>query len=141
MSNFVDPDDWEETLSLMEKAKARSRFTLTYVMGPRELHQEGISGPPMPCAYEGVVQEDGEVHQAHEGDGDWSCEYDDTPTTEEQWHNFWLRAAIGEAVHEALEHFHVDGKPFFDPHADRTELEIFRLCDKLSDDILRLRTI
>ncbi|RZT87535.1 hypothetical protein EV383_4460 [Pseudonocardia sediminis] len=37
---------------------------------------------------------------------------------ERDWLNHYAHLAVGEAIHEALEWFQVDGQPWLDPHGD-----------------------
>lgn len=120
----------------------RVRYTLSFQrVPPRLLHEGGISGPPIPCAYEGTpdLNEESGTHQAHETDGDWigdSGQTDDTDSSS-KWIEFWFRCAIDEAVHEALEHFHVDGDTLLDPHGHH-EAYVFAATAALGDRLMEL---
>lgn len=92
-----------------ERASQRTQFQLTYRRDTsREFTPSGILGEKVDHAYE-----PGEAST-----GDWGEPYwdRDLEATEEEWIARFFRAAICEAMHEALEWFQVDGRPFIDPH-------------------------
>lgn len=120
----------ERDAAIFEEAQGRARLTLSYELVERELTDFGHSGPDIDCAYTGVLDEDGTPHLAHKGDGVWFQDEPDEDSVE-AWLKFWMESAINEAVHEALEHYHVDGKPYLDPHDSRYEADIFRLVHNL----------
>lgn len=50
--------------------------------------------------------------------------------SQEDWIECFLRAAVSEAVHEALEWFQVDGRAWLDPHGPMQQ-RVFDLTDQL----------
>ena len=44
---------------------------------------------------------------------------------------------MNEAVHEALEYFQVDGKPYLDPHG-KHDLRIYELVNELTTQLANL---
>ena len=121
-------------MTTYERAKVRVNYRLSFrQVEPRELHDKGMYGPELPNAYD-----DG----ATNGTGQWD-DFDgpsmgDPHATEDAWIQHWLRCAIGEAVHEALEWFQVDGLIFLNPHGEH-EAEIFELSAELADRLAALR--
>jgi hypothetical protein len=122
----------------LESAKRRTKYTLTFDRSTRELQGIGLSGRNIPCAYEGI-EEDGEIHQAHDAPGSWIGESNFTSDdfTEEDWIHFWMRCAIEEAVHEVLEHFQVDGAPLLDPHGE-LEGEVFDATGTCAEALVKI---
>ena len=123
----------------MEEAQRRCAYHLTYDRADRSLTSGGMEGPDIPCAYEGAIDEDGKIHSAHKGSGEWvgnPCWIEDEATPED-WIEFWFTCAIDEAVHEALEHFHVDGKPWLDPHG-RMEGKVFDASGELARTLIAI---
>lgn len=109
-----------------EAAAKRVQFQLTYDRtDPREFGRHEVDGPMMPNAY-GPGQQWGM----------WSDFDDPAEPTEDAWIDKYARMAIGEAVHEALEWFRVDGKPWIDPHSMELEAavmdEVNALCVRLA---------
>lgn len=112
-----------------ERAAARCAFQLTYARSPvpRRFRAGSLSGPPIPCAYGGDIDasghwEDGGDAVFHERD-------------EAGWVDRYANYAINEAVHEALEWFRVDGRPWLDPHGDLEDAiyaEVNALCERLA---------
>jgi hypothetical protein len=111
-----------------ERAEYRLTFTETQ---PREFHPDCLDGPELPNARDpGSPQRQvGEWYQA-----DGAAE-----DTEDGWLAHFATMCVAEAVHEALEWFHVDGQPWLDPHGIH-EREIQRLCTELADNLAALRT-
>lgn len=110
-----------------ESAAKRVEFRLTYDRTePREFGRTELDGPMMPCAY-------GDGRQW----GKWADFDDPDQSTENAWIDKYARMAIGEAVHEALEWFRVDGKPWLDPHGMDVESAVHRevnaLCVRLAE--------
>lgn len=97
-----------------ELAAARVSFQLTYARADRvRMFSPGVmSGPSIPNAYGGDLN----------ASGDWEDGDDDADPyasrTEAEWIGRYANYAINEAVHEALEWFRVDGKPWLDPHGE-----------------------
>lgn len=129
----------DDPVQLAAAARVRHRLTYNLTPEPRKLWCGGLDGPDIPCAYQDVVEDD-ETHNAHKGPGDWAGEpnFMDEGATEQDWINFWLKCAIDEAVHEALEHFHVDGKPLIDPHDKLCEHGVFLASAECGDALVRL---
>ena len=57
--------------------------------------------------------------------------------TAQDYFTHWVGMAVAESVHEALEWFKVDGKPWLDPHG-RAKHAIDRLLDELSVELAAL---
>lgn len=119
-----DLDEAHEIAS--EAAAKRVTFQLTYDRTePREFSRTELDGPMMPCAYSDGRQV-----------GEWADFDDPDEPTEDAWVDKYARMAIGEAVHEALEWFRVDGKPWIDPHGLDLESavheEVNALCTRLA---------
>lgn len=118
----------EETT--FERARQRVDFRLTYdKCDPRDFEVDMLHGPYVPDAFsENGVQ----VGEWYQGDGP---DYDDPEATEGDWHDHFAAMAVNEAVHEALEWFQVDGRPWLDPHGE-SERAIYQavndLCKKLA---------
>lgn len=119
----------EETF---ERARDRATFRLTYGRtDPRKFSSFDMDGPDLPDAFSDRDDAPGGWHQ---GDGP---DRDDPRITETDWHAHFAAMAINEAVHEALEWFQVDGRPWLNPHGDH-EVQIFKRVNELCDDLARL---
>lgn len=96
-----------------DRAYARMNFRLTFGKATESRHftSDTLYGPDIPCAFTDRHMP-GEWYQA-----DTPSE-DDPEVTEADWHETFATMAINEAVHEALEFFQVDGKPWLDPHGE-----------------------
>lgn len=121
-----------------DQAVKATRYRLGYITTDRVLTDGGLDGPDIPCSYAGVT-ENGVLHPEHPSSGDWYAATLTDPETVAEWTDFWLRSAMDEAIHEALEHFHVKGKPWINPHDPRYEVKIFELTSNMISDILALR--
>jgi hypothetical protein len=112
-----------------KQAAERCEFQLTYARSAvrREFSEGVLTGSPIDNAYGGDLKASGEWD-----DGDDFLVMRSTP---EEWITRFARYAINEAVHEALEWFRVDGKPWLDPHGDFEDeiyAEVGSLCDRLA---------
>ena len=127
----------------MEEAALRVRYNLLYGNTTRELTSEGLYGDDIPCACEGVSDDeeyDG-IHKPHESSGEWTSNHRGTPAnlkSPDEWIRFWFNAVIDEAVHEALEHFHVDGAPLVDPHLREIRDLVFEITAECGDKLYAL---
>jgi hypothetical protein len=88
-------------------AKVDYRLTFGCEPGPRELRHDTLRGADMPDAYHAGARVSGEWFGGDVLDDDASVE---------SWLEHFARMAVGEAVHEALEWFRVEGRPWLDPH-------------------------
>ncbi|MFG1846814.1 hypothetical protein [Micromonospora carbonacea] len=117
------------------RAAGRVDFRLTYARTghPRTVQPGALDGPTIPCAYGG---RDGQ-------DGGWYDARDDPPPdarSEADWVDRYAGYAINEAVHEALEWFRVDGKPWLDPHGSpQHEDEVGAAVDELVGRLAEIR--
>lgn len=118
-----------------DAALKRVSFQLTYgkTERPRRFRKDGVDGPNIPDAHSGELQS-----------GDWR----QTPSfvmngqtleepTEGHWVDHCFSMVINEAVHEVLEHFKVDGKPYLDPHGKNEEY-IYVLVNELAANLAEL---
>lgn len=120
----------------LEAALRRTSFRLTYgkTETSRRFREDGIDGPNVPDAFsEGKLQS-----------GNW----EQLPAffvngkaieeaTQEHWLAHFFSMAINEAVHEALEHFQVDGKPYLNPHG-RSEEYVYILVNELAASLAEM---
>lgn len=112
----------------------RCSFDLTYRRSdrPRQLTPGWMSGGDIDNAY----------RPDDKASGEWIWEDDrpDVPSdpTVHQWETHFASMAISEAVHEALEWFRVDGKPWLDPHGDQ-EPRIYDSVRALVESLAALR--
>ena len=93
--------------------RERVTFDLTYkrTEEPRRFDESGIRGPILDNA---IIASDDEQS------GDWdSADWDDlsSDASDFDWLIAMFTAAAYEGLHEALEWFQVDGRPFLDPHS------------------------
>lgn len=117
---------------LCDQIAERITYRLTFdATGPRAMGPCYLEGPGIPDAYNPDAI----------SSGDWCHEdgpaLDDPAVNEHDWLTHYLSMAIGEAVHEALEWFQVDGKPWVDPHGEHDAL-IARLSNELADKLASL---
>jgi hypothetical protein len=124
-----DPRDVSEAAA--SRAAKRCDFQLTYdrALDRRDLAPGVLYGPLIPDAYRPEEQAAGEWESPADGD---------SILTEEGWINRYASYAVQEAVHEALEWFRVDGRPWLDPHGP-ADNDIYRLVDELVDKLAALR--
>lgn len=115
-----------------ERAAARVDFRLNYTRldKPRECSPDAIYGPSIPDAF-------GEGTAAGEWYAGDCLEVEDLDTSEADWLAHFAQMAVNEAIHEALEWFQVDGKPWLDPHGVH-ENRIYRLTEKLTEGFAAL---
>ncbi|MFF0822450.1 hypothetical protein ACFYUR_18975 [Micromonospora haikouensis] len=114
-------------------AAGRVDFRLTYARTERRRVRPGaLDGPTIPCAYGGA---DGQ-------DGGWYDGRDEEPAgrSEAEWVDRYAGYAVNEAVHEALEWFRVDGRPWLDPHGSPAhEDEVCAAVDELVARLVAIR--
>jgi hypothetical protein len=112
-----------------EEARDRAEFCLTYDRcDPREFMEDTLAGPMIPNAFgEGLSPGDW-------SSGDWPAEDADVET----WLAHFAQMAVNEALHEALEWFKVDGKPWLDPHGEM-ERDIYRATERLCKSLPAMR--
>lgn len=120
-----------------ERAAARVTFQLTYdrTDQPRTFQPGALEGPWIPCAYGSTESQPGGWYQPDDDHGD---DHPDTTRTENQWIDRYAGYAVAEAVHEALEWFRVDGRPWLDPHG-RAEDEIHAAVAELAAKLAAIR--
>lgn len=132
----VEPVDREQgVIEPAAKAAAeRVSFQLTYARAdkPRRFQPGFLDGPDIPCAYGGELNASG----AWEDGGDLGEVFADR--SEDQWIDRYASYALNEAVHEALEWFRVDGKPWIDPHG-RDEDEVYAAVGELVAKLAGIR--
>lgn len=111
------------------QATARVEYCLTYERcAPRTFYPSELHGPDIPDAFADRFMP-GEWY-----DGDDGPDPDDPEATQADWFAKFAKMAVNEAVHESLEWFKVDDRPWLNPHGDH-EREIFRLVNKLCADL------
>jgi hypothetical protein len=107
-----------------DEACSRVTFELAYCRGERRtFHPWGMSSQEVDSAF-----------GDHKTNVDWSHEDFPSWETDADWLRLFFRIAIGEAIHEALEWFQVDGQPVLDPHSwdeDRIIAATEELADRL----------
>lgn len=129
-----DPDTIEPAAAAAERVS----FQLTYGRSPvqRRFSPGELTGPPIPCAYGNPLDASGgwtdssaDTPASQDGgwydSRDWPDPDDPACRSEQQWVDVFAGYAVNEAVHEALEWFRVDGRPWLDPHgtpADEDEI-------------------
>jgi hypothetical protein len=115
-----------------QRASARVEFQLTYARceSRREIEPGRLSGPEIADAYRTGEKAPGDWE---DGDDARYVDYD-----EDGWINRYASYAVTEAIHEALEWFRVDGKPWLNPHG-LAENRIYKLTNKLCADLAELR--
>ncbi|MEV0453675.1 hypothetical protein [Catellatospora methionotrophica] len=130
MNDQSQPTPQEASDEAARRAAARISFRLTYdhTSAPRRIGIGSMSGPPIPCAYGGKVQSSGE----------WDAPDDGQPRDEAGWLDQFLSYVVGETVHEGLEHYQVDGRPWLDPHGP-AEAAIHAAVDRLHADLAAIR--
>lgn len=119
----------ELAIDALEKwFKERIQFHLTYTRDERRyFHGGGLDGQQIPNSYWSEEREGTGEFNPKSAPGEW-C-HDEMwreCTSEEEAIRAAFRVAISEVVHEALEWFKVDGRPFLDPHAEDEDLIIFK---------------
>lgn len=103
-------------------------FKLTYRYDPtRKLWAGGVTGKEIPNAYKPTSKT--------WSPGEWHHEADDADLDPVR---HALQCAVGEAVHEALEWLHLNGKPLIDPHNPALEPEVLSLATSLADGLFEL---
>ncbi|MBD3004708.1 hypothetical protein [Streptomyces sp. 5-10] len=118
---------------IFRSAISRVSYRLTFgkTPEPRKFLEDGLLGPFVPDAFQ-----DGKV-QAGEWDQKPPFEVDDARIAERDWLAHFLSMAVNEAVHEALEHFQVDGKPYLNPHGKEEEW-IYVLVNELASQLAEI---
>ncbi|WP_159401652.1 hypothetical protein [Streptomyces sp. NRRL F-5053] len=114
-------------------AVQRVEFRLTYgrTENPRRFLRDELDGPLIPDARQDDAWQAGSWLRdpSFEQDG-----FSVADVTQRDWLEHFLTMAINEGVHEVLEHFHVDGRPYLDPHGEHEE-EICNLVDALASKL------
>lgn len=123
-------DDRDELLERWRDATLqRLSFQLTYARDTtRRFHAMGIVGADLPNSYQ-----EGEM-----ASGSWDQDGMADPTDERALVAEAFNAALGEAVHEALEWFKLDGQPLLDPHDRGVEDDVHAAVRDLTDALLFL---
>jgi len=117
-----------------ERAVGRVDFSLTYARTePRTFFPDEMRGPDLPDAY------GGDHPQVGEWTGGTSLNEEELDVPESDWLAHFASMAVGEAVHEALEWFRVDGKPWLDPHGAE-EAQVHKLVEQLTTGLAKLVT-
>lgn len=129
VSGVADPvPPW----AVFEDAADRVDYRLTFgeLAGSRRFHPSFVEGPDLSDA-----REPGRVTS-----GDWcGDDLDEGPDGDaETWFAHFAGMVVGEAVHEALEWFRVDGGLWLDPHGEH-ERAIHEAVDVLTTTLARLR--
>ncbi|MFE0472733.1 hypothetical protein ACFW2V_14060 [Streptomyces sp. NPDC058947] len=117
-------------------ALRRVSFRLTYgkTEGPRRFREDGIDGPHIPDAFSDGKRQSGDWEQQPA----WVVNGEPTEeATTEHWLAHFFSMAVNEAIHEALEHFQVDGKPYLNPHGKNEEY-IYILVNELAANLAEL---
>ncbi|MEU1813246.1 hypothetical protein [Micromonospora aurantiaca (nom. illeg.)] len=116
-------------------ASARVSFQLTYARAPRRRHftPGELTGPDIPCAYDGPI--------AASGYWEDSRDLDEVhpDRSEDDWINRYAGYAVAEAIHEALEWLRVDGQPWLDPHG-RNSRQVHAAVDDLVNQLIGIRS-
>lgn len=122
--------------AVAEAAAQRCDYSLVFERArkPRQLHPGVMIGDDIADAY----------HPGRYISGQWVSDapdgyYDDKPLTQDDFIDHYASMAINETVHEALEWFRVDGKPWLDPHDPAVENAIFDKVAELVDHLIELR--
>ncbi|MFJ6438826.1 hypothetical protein [Streptomyces sp. NPDC091416] len=122
--------------AVFEKAKARVSHRLTFgkTSQSRGFLATELLGPAIPDAFKDGAVQAGEWQQTPE-----FCMNGQTleEPTEQHWLGHCLSMAINEAVHEALEHFQVDGQPYLNPHG-KSEALIYIHVNQLAAQLAEL---
>ncbi|MEU1813144.1 hypothetical protein [Micromonospora aurantiaca (nom. illeg.)] len=130
-ARFGGPDTEPAALA----ASARVSYQLTYARSPsrRRFTPGELTGPDIPCAYDGPI--------AASGDWEDSRDLDEIhpDRSEDGWINRYGGYAIAEAIHEALEWLRVDGQPWLDPHGPNST-QVSAAMDDLVAQLIRIRT-
>lgn len=116
-----------------DKAASRVSFQLTYTRAdaPRAFEPGVLAGPWIADAY----------RPGERSPGDWESPdgallADQDELTEAEWVDHYAGYAIAEAIHEALEWFRVDGRPWMNPHGraeDRIHELVGALCERFAE--------
>ncbi len=116
------------------RAAERVEFQLTYARsGRRRRFEPGLlEGPDVADAYGGTYSVPGVWENGDDMEGD------DRRFTEQEWGDRYASYAVNEAIHEALEWFRVDGRPWLDPHGGAAE-ELYQLTGQLCQRLAELR--
>lgn len=126
----MDDDAYEATEKAADAAAARCEFQLTYARSPmlREFGVGMLTGLSIPDAY----------RPGRTAAGEW-CDADAVVDTDpESWIDRYANYAINEGVHEVLEWFRVDGKPWLDPHGPAAP-EIYEAVNALAAKLADIR--
>ena len=113
-----------------DRAAARCSFQLTYGRAGdrREFFPDGIGGPSIDDAF----------RPGQSSPGEWCGDSGHKEYDVDGWIDVYASYALNEAVHEALEWFQVDGKPWLSPHGKHEE-RIYQRVGKLAAELADLR--
>ncbi|MDG9674857.1 hypothetical protein [Micromonospora sp. DH14] len=116
-------------------ASARVSYQLTYARSPvtRRFSPGELTGPDIPCAYDGPIAASGYWEDSRDLD---ELRPD---RTDNDWIGRYAGYALAEAIHEALEWLRVDGQPWLDPHG-RHGAQVHAAVDDLVDHLVRIRS-
>ena len=117
-----------------DEAADRVSFQLTYRRHrtKRRFTSDGITSEQIADAY----------RRGRYSPGEWIHGFPSNWEADEGWVQWFFRAAISEAVHEALEWFQVDGEPLVNPHgAMKREAAIFGICERFADELYALAPV
>lgn len=130
MTSIDDDLTHGASMRAADRAAHRVGFQLTYARSPvpRVFSPGWLNGPDIDNAYGGGLQSGG-----WDSPDDWTLDLD-----EDGWVDRYATVAVREAVHEALEWFRADGKPWLDPHGP-AEAEIHALCGEFAEKLVALR--
>jgi hypothetical protein len=122
-----------ENMDAFEQAVSRVDHRLIYgrTEKPRTWKREELEGPDIPDAF----------HEGKLSPGAWlqqiQISRDEEEFSQEDWLAHFLSMAVNEAVHEVLEYFRVDGRPYLNPHG-QCEEEIYILVNELAAELAGL---
>lgn len=118
-----------------DEARRRASFRLTYgkTDRSRQFRKDEIDGPDIPNARGSGRQAGGWTQQPAWVMNGMALD----EATVRHWLAHFLSMAVNEAVHEALEHFQVDGQPYLDPHGVHEDY-IYILVNELAENLADL---
>lgn len=118
-------------------AKSRVSYRLVHGRLPetRDFHRTFLTGPDLPDALGSEKMASGTWNQSPSF---WVNGRPLSDTTENDWLAHFLSMAVNEAVHEVLEYFQVDGKPWLNPHDLIHEDAIYSLCNEFVQKLTAL---
>lgn len=119
-----------------EQAARRVEYRPTYASTePREFFEDGLFGPHVPNAYHDASDPASPSTQC----GEWyhGSDIPGEEASQSEWLAHFAAMCVAEAVHEALEWYRVDGKPWLDPHGTH-EQAIHGAVTELTDRLAKL---